>query len=267
MFGSATKPKSYLTKALDSLRWSELNFSQGKIRGFDLERNQQSRILLVGAGGLNSNSALGMVRKGIGELDIFDDDYVETKNLTRQFFYPRDIGKNKAIRLAKNLSNEGFFRTKITGYPFRFQEALELGFHLSNYDAIVSGVDNNTTRVTVAKFGLDNQIPVIHSAVSRDGNYMYCAVQETGKACFGCMFPHSLNDATYPCNLPGIIDVLQVVAGFVVFALDTILSERNREWNLKAISLDGSVPDSSLVVANKEDCPLCGSQNRQSGVT
>lgn len=252
------KPKTFKTKPLKAGEWQRLNFSQAMVKGFCLEKYQNSKILMIGAGAIGGNTTYGLVRKGFGCIDILDDDVVELQNLTRQFFYPKDLGKNKAIQLAKNLSEHGFFRTQLTGYPCRFQEMLENRHDFKGYHAIICGVDNNPTRVAVSNYSITNQIPVIHAAVSRDGNQMYCAVQEPGKACFGCMLPQCVNDNTYPCNLPGIIDVIQVVAGFVVFALDTVLSGRYREWNFKSISLDGSLPDASRVIAKKENCVLCG---------
>ena len=89
---------------------------------------------------------------------------------------------------------------------------------------------------------------------------MYCAVQQPGKACFGCLMPHEINNSLYPCNLPGIIDIIQVVSDFAVYALDTIIMGRHREWNLKMLSLDGSLPESSLLVPKKDNCSLCSKQ-------
>jgi molybdopterin-synthase adenylyltransferase len=252
------KVKIYKTKPVGVKAWEELNFSQEKVSGFDLNTYQQARVCLIGAGAIGSHVALGLVRKGIGSIDIFDDDHVELKNLTRQLFYPKDVGKNKATCLAKNLSKQGFFRTIIKGYPYRFQEALEMGIDLSGYTAVVSGVDNNPSRIATAEYCLLNNMPLIMVAVSRDGIQLYCAVQEPGKACFCCLMPLAMNDNRYPCNLPGIIDVIQVVAGFTVYSLDTILMKRNREWNLRMITLDGSCPDSSLFISKRENCLLCG---------
>ncbi len=186
-----------------------------------------------------------------------DDDSVEERNLPHQQFVKRDIGKNKAVALGRRLSRECLFETKIICWPYRFQELLEEGVSLEHCDVIVCGVDNNPTRVAVAKYGLTHSIPVVHAAVSRDANQLYCAIQESGNACFGCMFPHALNDESYPCNLPGIVDVLQVLAGFVVYAVDTVLCDRHREWNLRSVFLDGSVPDACLSIERRADCPLC----------
>jgi molybdopterin/thiamine biosynthesis adenylyltransferase len=200
-----------------------------------------------------------LVRKGIVFLDIFDDDNVEVQNLTRQLFSPKDLKKNKAHCSAKILSKQGYFNSTISGYAFRFQEGLEAGFDYSKYDVIVCGVDNNPTRVAVAKFCFNHSLPLVMSAVSRDGNQLYCAIQEPKEACFACIQPTAVDDSTSPCNLPGIIDVIQVLAGFTVFAVDTVLLKRHREWNLRALTLDGFMPDTSRVIPKRKDCPICGS--------
>ncbi len=251
------RARVYKTKPIELKKQAELNFSQKEISGFDLEKYQSLKVLLIGAGAIGTNVGLGLARKGIGSLTIFDHDFVELKNLTRQLFSLKDLKKNKAVTLAKILSKQGFFKSIITGCPYRFQEALEMGIDFSDYDAIVTGVDNNPTRVSTAKYCLKNKIPLITGAVSRDGNRMSCVIQEPDSACFGCIMPHTINDNTYPCA-PGVIDIIQVVSGFTVYALDTIVMQRHREWNMKMVSLDGSIPGASVSVPQKADCKLCG---------
>ncbi len=255
------KPKTFKTKPLKRSKQTEANFSQAKVLNFHLDRCQRLRVLLIGAGAIGTHVALALVRKGIGFLHIFDDDAVELKNLTRQLFSTRDVGKNKAICLSKMLSKQGFFQTTITAYPYTFQEALQMdetGLDFFYYDCVICAVDNNPTRVFIAQYCLEQRIPLVASAVSRDGNQMYCAIQEPEKACFGCILPNAVNDDSYPCNLPGIIDIIQMVSGCTVYALDSILLQRPREWNMKSIFLDGAAPDSSILIPRKSDCPLCG---------
>jgi molybdopterin/thiamine biosynthesis adenylyltransferase len=252
------KAASYKTKSLKKRYIKDLNYSQAKIKNFDLGVLQDTDVLMIGAGAIGSHVAFALVRKGTGKLDIYDDDTVELKNLTRQLFSKRDVGKNKARCLAKHLSGQGFFQTTINGFPYRFQEALEDGRDMSGYSAVICGVDNNVTRVAAARYCIEKNMPLIMCAVSRDGDQMYCLLQKPRQACFGCMMPGSVNDDTYPCNLPGIIDIIQVVSGFTVYALDTILMDRYCEWNLKSISIDGSMPDASLLIQKKPDCNLCG---------
>ena len=255
--------KAYKTKPVNKNKWADLGFSQEKIIGFNLSMYQKFKVLLIGAGAIGGHTSYGMVRKGIMSLDIMDDDIVELKNLTRQLFYKKDVGKNKAISLAKNLSKEGYFNSTIQGYPYRFQEALEMGVELTHYDAMICAVDNNPTRISVAEYCLAKSVPLIINGVSRDGSQMYCAVQQLDKACFGCMLPQEINSRRYPCNLPGIIDIIQVVSGFTVYALDTILMGRHREWNLRMLSLDGSIPESSLLICKKDSCSLCRKQQSE----
>src|ERR1700734_1761284 len=104
---------------------------QRKIAGFDQERFSGSHVLCIGAGGLISNIAPTLCRKGIGKITLVDDDLVEASNLNRQRFYPKDLGKNKAGALAENLQGECIAATEICAHPFRFQEAVALGLDLS----------------------------------------------------------------------------------------------------------------------------------------
>ena len=254
------KPKAFKTKPLKRSKQTEANFNQAKVHNFHLDRYQRFRILLIGAGAIGTHVALALVKKGIGFLHIFDDDAVELKNLPRQLFSTRDVGKNKAIRLSKMLAKQGCFQTTITGYPYTFQEALEMDeaeLDFFYFDCVICAVDNNPTRVFVAQYCIEQRIPLVTSAVSRDGNQMYCAIQQPHEACFGCILPNSVNDDSYPCNLPGIIDIIQMVSGCTVYALDSILLQRPREWNTKSIFLDGGAPDSSLFIPRKSDCALC----------
>ena len=104
---------------------------QQKIPGFDQEVFSESSVLCVGAGGIISQIAPTLVRKGIGRITLLDDDIVEASNLNRQRFYIKDIGKNKAVALAENLQPECIAATEIRGIPFRLEEAIAREIDLS----------------------------------------------------------------------------------------------------------------------------------------
>ena len=76
---------------------------QHQISGFDQEIFSAAHALCIGAGGLISNVAPALVRKGIAALTFFDDDRVEPSNLNRQRFFEWDVGRNKALTLVENL--------------------------------------------------------------------------------------------------------------------------------------------------------------------
>lgn len=237
---------------------------QEKLAGFNREALASAKVILIGAGDLGGEIGEALLRKGVGILIIFDNDFVELTNLNRQKSYRRDLYKNKAVRLAKNLAREGFCDTLIQGYGLCFEEAIERGFDLHGSVAIV-GVDNNPGRVAVSRYYRQLATPVIFTAVSRTANNGYVFVQEPTGPCFGCIFPDAVNDETYPCpGTPAVKDILKVVAGIVVYAVDSLLMERLRLWNYKDEYLDGSIPGRALTIARREDCVLCRSQQDES---
>lgn len=238
-----------------------LNESQGKVPGFDLKAQQSAHWLIIGAGGLGTHVGLGLVRKGPKQITICDEDHVQAKNLTRQLFGAGDVRKNKAACAARRLSKEGFFPTTITAHPCWFQQMIEDGLLPKSLTAILCCVDNQRTRVATSIYGIAHGIPVVHCGVSHDGDELYCFVQESkaDTPCFCCAFPEAFtDDSVSPCGLPGIIDVLQVVAGVVVFAADTLISKRHRSWNKAGMTLSGTRSPVQRKIARNPHCPLCG---------
>jgi molybdopterin/thiamine biosynthesis adenylyltransferase len=228
---------------------------QELIPGFVQGELNRLRPLLIGAGGINSEIGLSLARKGIGQLNIFDADTVELSNLNRQRFFEKDLYKNKAESLAKNLMPEAVARCLITAYPVRFQNAVDEE-RIPPADMVICGVDNNETRSMVSRFFLKTT-PIIFAAVSEDADHGYVFVQEPGKACYGCLFPDSVNDLTqHPCS-PAVIDILKVVGGLAVYAVDTLVMKRKRNWNYKEIFLSGFVPERNTEIPKRSDCPIC----------
>lgn len=212
---------------------------------------------MIGAGGLGGEIGEGLLRKGVRCLKIFDGDVVELSNLNRQKFYEEDLYQSKAIRLAKNLAQEAVKNSIIRGYPMSFQRAMETGMDVFG-DVATCGVDNNETRVYVSRYYYQKDTPVVFTAVSRDANHGYVFVQEPGKACFGCLFPYAINDDRQPCpKTPAVKDILKVVAGMVLYAVDTLVMDRKRNWNYKEVFLASFVPDRAYTLERKEDCRLC----------
>jgi molybdopterin-synthase adenylyltransferase len=229
---------------------------QRAIAGFDQEIFSVSSVCCVGAGGIISHIAPTLCRKGIGQITLVDQDIVEASNLNRQFFYMRDIGQNKAIALAKNLKRECIAATEVRGYATRLEEAILDQIDLS-CDVAICGVDNNRARVAASRFFRANGIPVIFAAVSRDGDHGYVFVQEKSGPCIGCLFPDMADDDRYPCpGTPAIADILQAVGALVVYAVDTVLTDRPRQWNYRRISLSGLATDGSACIPVRAGCPL-----------
>lgn len=231
---------------------------QAKIAGFDQQVFSNSSVVCVGAGGLMSMIAPTLVRKGIGGITLLDNDIVETSNLNRQRFYIYDVGKNKAVALARNLRPECIAATEIRGHGIRIEEAVARGIDL-DCDVAICGVDNNPARAAASRYFRSKGIPVIFTGVNRDADHGYVFVQGRDGPCIACMFPDIVNDDHYPCpGTPAVADILQAVGSLAVYAVDSILMQRSRAWNYRSIALADSSGDGAALIPVRESCPICG---------
>ena len=231
---------------------------QERVRGFDQPKVSSACVVLIGAGGLNGEAAVGLVRKGVGCLKVFDPDRVELSNLNRQRFFAKDLGQNKAWALVRNLVPESIGRTYLKGCGCTFQEALEAEFD-TTCDVALCGVDNNQTRLFASRHFREKRLPLVITGVSNEADHGYVFVQEPDGACFECLFPGALANQRDPCpNTPAVMDILKVVAGLTLYAIDSLLMARPRHWNYRQIFLDGSSPDRSVRIPRRPDCRLCG---------
>lgn len=260
---------SDITITTDPLLPSDPRFSvthrQELITGFNQARLSAATCVMIGAGGIGSEIGEGLCRKGIGRLVIIDHDVVDSTNLNRQHFFAEDIGLNKARCLAQNLARHCISGTTLEGHAVSFEDAIALGRSLPA-DVVVCGVDNGHTRVAVSRRYRNRRVPVIFVAVDLLAEAGHTFVQEgyTCSACFGCAFPKTLYGTTAPCFVPASKDILKSVAGFALYAIDSVLMERNRAWNFRRLHLAGYAPDVNAVLEQRPDCPLC-SGNQQQG--
>lgn len=227
---------------------------------FDQEVFSQSRVVIVGAGGIGGPVALMLARQGIGALTILDGDTVETSNLNRQRFFARDIGDNKALALARNLASECIEATEITGYPLFFEDAVARGVNL-DCDVAICGVDNNPARVAASRFFRAKQTPVVFVAVSADCNPGYVFVQDRTGVCLGCLYPDMSNDQRYPCpGTPAVADILGVVNALAVYAAGSILMGRPRTWNYRRVYLADGAADGCGMIPARPGCLMFGTE-------
>lgn len=228
-----------------------------RIPGADHAALRAASVVLIGAGGLGSEVGHGLVRKGVGRLLIVDFDRVELSNLARQAFSAADIGDYKALALARNLAQQATSRTHVDGYPLAFQQALQVA-NLARSVAIC-GVDNNATRLDAARYYHALGLPVIFLAVDAAAQRGYCYVQtsQPGAPCFLCLYPDAGADRTVNGCSGASIEILKVVAGLALYAVDSLLMARPRAWTYKDVYLDGG-RDGGRVIAPRPGCPICG---------
>lgn len=218
----------------------------------------QAHIDLIGCGGLGGEVGHGLVRKGVGHLTLWDHDSVDASNLARQQFYAKDVGKPKALALARNLAHQATGNTHIHGYAASFQEAQANGMNLAS-DVAVVGVDNNATRIAAAEYYLARAIPVIFLAVDIQAarGYVFVQSSQPDEPCFQCLYPDAPNDQRIYGCAGASIEILKIMAGVALYAIDSLLMARPRPWNYKAVFLDQG-GDGQSVIGQRLTCPLCG---------
>jgi molybdopterin/thiamine biosynthesis adenylyltransferase len=235
---------------------------QSRIPGFDQATFSKASVLFVGAGGIISQIAPTLVRKGIGRVTLLDDDRVEPSNLNRQRFYIEDVGENKAVALARNLQKECIARTEIRARGFRLEEAIAHRINLT-CDVAICGVDSNPARVATSRHFRAKNVPVIFVAVSRDADHGYVFVQDRDGPCIGCVFPDIVNDDRFPCpGTPAIADILQAVGSLAVYAVDTLLMDRPQAWNYRRLNLSDPSLDGGSMIVQREACELCNRRSK-----
>ena len=149
-------------------------------------RLRQSRVLVIGAGGLGSPAAFYLAAAGIGTLGIVDPDKVELSNLQRQILHTTaDIGQQK-VESAKTKLNNLNPDTEIKIYPVRF-DADNAAAMAADYNFIVDGSDNFDTKFLVNDVAIQLGIAFSHAGIVRlQGQTM--TVLPGKSACYRCLF-------------------------------------------------------------------------------
>jgi len=176
------------------------------------KRLLESRVLVIGAGGLGSPVALYLAAAGIGHLGLVDFDTVDLSNLHRQvLFATGDVGQPK-VHLAgarlKSLNPD----VEVATYAERFTSANAERI-ANGYELIVDGTDNFATRYLVNDLCLKLGIPNVHGSIHRfEGQVsVFCT---RGGPCYRCLFPEPPPPGTVPsCAEAGVLGVLPGVIG------------------------------------------------------
>ena len=179
----------------------------------------EKHVVVIGGGGLGSNSADILVRTGIGSIEIIDNDLLDLTNLHRtSLFNEEDIGKPKCQILEEKLQQINSEVT-VRGVKKRItKENIESVVKLA--DIILDGTDNMETRFLINEVAVKSNIPWIYAGVhSTVGMVMGIVPRLT--PCLKCM-SHSIVDnktGEIPVlgNLPVIIASIQCTEAMKIF--------------------------------------------------
>lgn len=217
---------------------------------------KQKKVLQVGAGGLGSPLSLYLVSSGIGELILFENDFLSLSNLGRQILYKtEEVNKSKSV-LAKSVLNKLNPNTKITLIKERFTEKSgENYLKNTQIDYLVDASDNFETKFLINDLGIKYNIPFTIAGIQGfDGQLISVDPHET--ACYRCIFgdiPKTDKSKQIPvmsptCGVVGSLEANEVIKG---------LLERGKRItdNLLMISLDSG--DFTLIPIKKNPKCIC----------
>ena len=164
-----------------------------------------SKVLIVGAGGLGCPISDLLVRSGVGLIGVIDFDKVSLSNIHRQTLYTtKDVGKFKVKVLKKklNLINEEV-NVKIYNKKANDKNLINI---INKYDIIVDGSDNFKTKFLLNKFSLKFKKKLIVGAISKfDGHIFTFDFNKKNTPCLKCFYQSEPSDDFLNCESEGIL--------------------------------------------------------------
>jgi sulfur-carrier protein adenylyltransferase/sulfurtransferase len=173
-----------------------------------------ARVLIVGAGGLGSPSALYLAAAGVGRLGVIDHDRVDISNLQRQVLYDAaSVAAPKAEAAAARLRA---LNPEIDVIAHQAElSARTVQSIFSDYDMVVDGTDRFTTRYLSNDACVLMGKALVSAAIHRFEGQAFSYAPKRGP-CYRCLFPEPPSDGAVPnCAEAGVLGVLPGVMGTI----------------------------------------------------
>ena len=249
----------------DSLELSdeELEYYSRQVVMAEMGYNAQlqlknSKVCLLGVGGLGSPAAMQLAAMGVGHLRIVDRDVVELANLHRQHLYGvDDVGYPKVEAATKRLQRLN---------PYITIEPLLLSVNETNaedlvqgMDVVVDGLDSMAARYAINRACVKLGVPyVFGAAITTTGNLSTIIPGET--ACLECFYGN-LDDKKLPkCGVVGVHpSLVNIIASLEVSEAIRILTGKQPRLANKLLHFDlDEMEFNEIRLSKVESCPVCG---------
>ena len=174
----------------------------------------ESKVLLVGAGGLGCPAGLYLAAAGVGTLGIADFDVVDLSNLQRQVLHTNDsVGEKKTASAEKRIRalNPD---VKVVRHDERLEAANVMDV-IAPYDLIIDGCDNFSTKYLINDAAVLAGKTSVYGSILRFEGQMSVFVPRQGP-CYRCLFPEATPAEMAPsCDEAGVLGVLPGVVGLI----------------------------------------------------
>ena len=264
---NSTNPEEGKLKSLTESEKIRYN-RQMKLLEFGIEgqlKLKNSKVIVIGAGGLGSSCLMHLAGSGVGKICIIDNDVVDMQNLHRQIIHNmKTVGVNKAIS-AKKFINELNPEIEVIAIndSFTNKNAINL---CKDYDIIIDCCDNPKTRYICNDVSVILNKPFISAASVRwDGQVgVYVKDCEGNKLpCYRCLNPKPpLKKNVKKCAEVGVIGTLPSIIGSLEAneTIKFILGKNDQILKRKIMIFDGF--DNKVKIMKTRDsmdtCEVCG---------
>jgi molybdopterin/thiamine biosynthesis adenylyltransferase/rhodanese-related sulfurtransferase len=219
-----------------------------------------SKILLIGAGGLGSPASLYLAAAGVGRIGIVDADVVDESNLQRQIVHSTERLGEPKVDSAKRTIEALNPDVEVVAYKERLTSENIERILADGWDVIVDGADNFPTRYLVNDASIWHGVPVVHGSIYRFEGQV--TVFEPGAGpCYRCLFPAPPPPELAPsCAEGGVLGVLPGVIGSLQANEALKLALGIGEPLVGRLLLFDALASefSEMKLRRDPDCPVCG---------
>lgn len=175
----------------------------------------ESKVLIIGTGGLGAPAAMFLAAAGIGTIGLVDADQVDLSNLQRQIIHQtKDVGKLKVIS-GKETINEMNPDVKVITYH-TFVDASNIMDIIKgqDYDFIIDGTDNFSAKFLINDACVLAKKPFSHAGIIRFNGQLTTYIPDNNTPCYRCMFKEPPPEGAVPtCREAGVLGVMGGVIG------------------------------------------------------
>ena len=221
-----------------------------------------SKVLLVGAGGLGSPASLYLAAAGVGRIGIVDADVVDESNLQRQIVHSTESLGEPKVESAKRSVEALNPDVEVVPYKERLTSENIERILADGWDVIVDGADNFPTRYLVNDASVWHRIPVVHGSIYRFEGQVTVFKPYEGP-CYRCLFPTPPPPELAPsCAVGGVLGVLPGVIGSLQASEALKLALGIGEPLIGRLLLFDALTATfdEVKLRRDPDCPVCGEQ-------
>ena len=228
---------------------------------------KQSKVCVVGVGGLGNPITARLAAMGVGKIRIVDRDVIELSNLHRQtMFNEDDVGQVKVEIAAKKLRKLN---------PDIIIEELPVSINdytafdaVDGCDVVIDALDSVNARYSLNKACIEKKIPfVTGAAVGVTGQSFTILPNES--ACYHCLFPALDEDSMPTCSIEGVHpSILSIIGGIEVSEAVKIITGKEPSLRDKVLHVDlENLIFNFTKVSKVEECSVCGSGRKQEKIS